>query len=83
MNFFTDHPVLFALVCAGVAVAYGLGLTFWLLKQPAGTQFEVYAVEGSSLPELALVAPDIWLPIGMHSQLGSAFADSGTSRRSF
>jgi len=24
----------------------------------------------------ALVAPDIWLPLGMHSQLGSAFADS-------
>jgi putative ABC transport system permease protein len=24
----------------------------------------------------ALVAPDIWLPIGMHAQLGSAFADS-------
>jgi putative ABC transport system permease protein len=24
----------------------------------------------------ALVAPDIWLPLGMHSQLGSAFSDS-------
>ena len=24
----------------------------------------------------ALVAPDIWLPLGMHAQLGSAFADS-------
>jgi putative ABC transport system permease protein len=24
----------------------------------------------------ALVAPDIWLPLGMHSKLGSAFADS-------
>ena len=24
----------------------------------------------------ALVAPDVWLPLGMHSQLGSAFADS-------
>ena len=26
----------------------------------------------------ALIAPDIWLPIGMHSQLGSAFGDSET-----
>jgi putative ABC transport system permease protein len=26
----------------------------------------------------ALVAPDIWLPLGMHSQLGSAFSDSET-----
>jgi predicted permease len=24
----------------------------------------------------ALVAPDVWLPLGMHAQLGSAFADS-------
>ncbi|MEY2487425.1 MAG: putative transport system permease protein [Verrucomicrobiota bacterium] len=26
----------------------------------------------------ALVAPDIWLPLGMHSKLGSTFADSET-----
>src|SRR5438067_1233831 len=26
----------------------------------------------------ALVAPDIWLPLGMRSQLGSAFGDSET-----
>ena len=32
------HAVLFALLCAGAAVAYGLGLTVWLLKQPAGTE---------------------------------------------
>ncbi|MDX6504134.1 MAG: K(+)-stimulated pyrophosphate-energized sodium pump, partial [Gaiellaceae bacterium] len=38
MSFFSDHAVLFALVCAGVAVLYGLGLTYWLLKQPAGTE---------------------------------------------
>ena len=24
----------------------------------------------------ALIAPDVWLPFGMHSQLGSAFSDS-------
>src|SRR5438045_3912810 len=38
MNFFTDHPVLFALVCAGVAIAYGIGLTYWLLQQPEGNE---------------------------------------------
>ena len=27
MDFFSDHPVLFALICAGVAIAYGIGLT--------------------------------------------------------
>ena len=36
MDFFVDHAVLFALVCAGVAIAYGLYLTWWLLRQPAG-----------------------------------------------
>ena len=36
MDFFVDHAVLFALVCAGVAIAYGMYLTWWLLKQPAG-----------------------------------------------
>jgi K(+)-stimulated pyrophosphate-energized sodium pump len=30
--------VLFALICAGVAVAYGIGLTVWLLGRPAGNE---------------------------------------------
>jgi len=38
MDFFTDHPILFALVCAGVAVAWGIGLTVWLLGRPAGNE---------------------------------------------
>src|SRR3954471_6220895 len=38
MNFFKDHAVLFALLCSGVAIAYGLALTYWLLKQPAGSE---------------------------------------------
>ena len=38
MSFFSDHAVLFALLCALAAVIYGLALTFWLLKQPAGTE---------------------------------------------
>ena len=38
MDFFMDHAVLFALLCAALAVVYGLGLTVWLLKQPAGNE---------------------------------------------
>ena len=30
--------MLFALVCAGVAIAYGIGLTVWLLRQPEGNE---------------------------------------------
>jgi K(+)-stimulated pyrophosphate-energized sodium pump len=37
-GFFNDHAVLFALVCAAVAVAYGLYLTYWILQQPAGSE---------------------------------------------
>ena len=38
IDFFSNHAVLFALVCAAVAVAYGIGLTVWLLRQPAGDE---------------------------------------------
>ncbi len=38
MSFFSDHAVLFALLCAGAAILYGLYLTLWLLRQPAGTE---------------------------------------------
>jgi K(+)-stimulated pyrophosphate-energized sodium pump len=37
-SFFNVHPVLFALICAGIAVAYGIGLTVWLLQQPEGNE---------------------------------------------
>src|ERR687886_548767 len=37
-NIFSPHPVAFALICAAIAVAYGIGLTAWLLRQPAGTE---------------------------------------------
>ncbi len=37
-GFFNDHAVAFALACGVVAVAYGLYLTFWILKQPAGSE---------------------------------------------
>src|SRR5437764_347092 len=38
MSWFMDHAVLFALLCAGAAVLYGIGLTVWLLGQPAGNE---------------------------------------------
>ena len=38
MDFFVDHAVGFALACAAVAVLYGLYLTWWLLKQPPGSE---------------------------------------------
>jgi K(+)-stimulated pyrophosphate-energized sodium pump len=38
IDFFADHPVLFALICALIAVAYGIALTVWLLRQPAGNE---------------------------------------------
>src|SRR5438552_4388502 len=38
MSWFSHHAVLFALLCAGAAVVYGLGLTRWILSRPAGTE---------------------------------------------
>ena len=38
MSWFMHHAVLFALLCAGAAVVYGLYLTVWLLRQPAGNE---------------------------------------------
>src|SRR5438477_417032 len=38
MSWFMHHPVLLGLIGAAVAVAYGLYLTWWLLKQPAGNE---------------------------------------------
>src|SRR5438876_10256456 len=37
MGWFQDHAVLFALLCAGAAIVYGLGLTRWVLTRPAGS----------------------------------------------
>ncbi|HEY2559335.1 MAG TPA: sodium-translocating pyrophosphatase, partial [Caldimonas sp.] len=38
MSWFQHHAVLFALLCALAAIAYGIYLTVWLLRQPAGTE---------------------------------------------
>src|SRR5438067_13262105 len=37
-SFFSSHPIAFALACALVAIAYGVGLTIWLLGRPAGNE---------------------------------------------
>jgi K(+)-stimulated pyrophosphate-energized sodium pump len=37
-SFFNDHAVLFALICAAVAIGYGIGLTVWVLGQPSGNE---------------------------------------------
>src|SRR5690242_17873866 len=38
MSWFMHHATLFALLCAGAAILYGLYLTSWLLGRPAGTE---------------------------------------------
>jgi K(+)-stimulated pyrophosphate-energized sodium pump len=38
VDFFKEHAVLFALICAGVAVVYGIYLVYWLLSRPAGSE---------------------------------------------
>jgi len=37
-SFFNEHAVLFALICAGVAIASGIGLTVWVLGRPSGNE---------------------------------------------
>jgi K(+)-stimulated pyrophosphate-energized sodium pump len=80
MDFFVDHAVLFALVCAGVAILYGLYLTWWLLKQPAGNarmqEISRAVQEGASAylskqyRTIAVVAVVPFLAIGFYNKLG-------------
>jgi K(+)-stimulated pyrophosphate-energized sodium pump len=80
MDFFHDHPVLFALVCAAIAVAYGIGLAVWVLGRPAGTermQEIARAIQEGAAAYLkrqyrtiALVAIVPFLVIGLYNKLG-------------
>ena len=80
MDFFVDHAVLFALACGGVAVAFGLYLTFWLLSQPAGNERmqsisrAVQEGAGAYLRKqyttIAIVAVLPLLAIGFYNELG-------------
>jgi len=38
VEFFNEHAVSFAILCGLVAIAVGMGLTWWLLQQPAGSE---------------------------------------------
>ena len=79
-DFFRRHAVLFALLCAGVAVAYGIGLTIWLLGRPAGS--ERMQEIGRAIQEgaaaylkrqyttIAAVAIVPFLLIGLYNKLG-------------
>ena len=80
MDFFVDHAVLFALVCAGVAIAYGLYLTWWLLSQPAGNarmqeisravQEGAAAYLNKQYTTIAMVAVVPFIAIGFSDELG-------------
>src|SRR5918994_1489224 len=80
MDFFNDHAVLFALLCAGVAVGFGVYFTWWLLKQPAGSErmreISRAVQEGAAAylrrqyMTIAAVALVPFLAIGLYGQLG-------------
>src|SRR5436309_1767741 len=80
IDFFSDHAVLFALVCSGIAIAYGIGLTVWLLRQPAGSermQEIAHAVQEGAAAYLkrqyrtiAVVAIVPFLLLGFYHKLG-------------
>ena len=80
IDFFSDHAVLFALVCSGVAIAFGIGFTVWLLRQPAGDarmQEIARAIQEGAAAYLrrqyttiALVAIVPFLLIGFYNELG-------------
>jgi K(+)-stimulated pyrophosphate-energized sodium pump len=80
IDFFSDHAVLFALVCSGIAIAYGIGLTLWVLRQPAGDermQEIARAIQEGAAAYLrrqyqtvAIVAVVPFLLIGFYNELG-------------
>ena len=79
-DFILDHPVLIALVCSGVAIAYGIAQTVWLLGLPAGSermQTIAKAVQDGASAYLrrqystiAVVAVVLFLVIGFWNDLG-------------
>src|SRR6059036_3053678 len=80
MSWFKDHAVLFALICAGVAIAYGLYLTLWLLRQPDGNdrmrEIAKAVQEGAAAylkkqyTAIAVVAIVPFLLLGFYNKLG-------------
>ena len=80
MSWFHDHAVLFALLCAALAVAYGIGLAVWLLRRPAGSdrmQEIARAIQEGAAAYLkrqyrtiAIVAIFPFLLLGFYNELG-------------
>src|SRR2546429_4828825 len=80
MDWFMHHPVLLALVCAAVAVGYGMYLTAWLLRQPPGNErmqeISGAVQEGASAylreqyTTIAIVAVVPFILLGVYHKLG-------------
>ena len=80
MDWFMHHPVLLGLVGAGVAVGYGLYLTWWLLQQPAGNdrmrEISRAVQEGAAAylkkqyTTIAIVAIVPFFVLGLYNKLG-------------
>ncbi len=80
MDWIMDHPVTLALVSAAIAVAYGIWLTTWLLRQPAGNErmqeISGAVQEGASAylrrqyRTIAIVAVVPFLALGFYNKLG-------------
>ena len=80
MDWFMHHPVLLGLVGAGIAVGYGLYLTWWLLRQPAGNEkmreISRAVQEGAAAylkkqyTAIAVVAIVPFILIGVYNKLG-------------
>src|SRR3978361_2069943 len=80
MDWFMHHPVLLGLVGAGIAVGYGLYLTWWLLKQPAGNEkmreISRAVQEGAAAylkkqyTAIAIVAVVPFILLGVYNKLG-------------
>ena len=80
MDFFNDHAVAFALICGGVAVLYGLYLTYWLLSQSPGNE-RMQEISGAvqegaaaylkkQYTTIAVVAIVPFLLLGFYNELG-------------
>jgi K(+)-stimulated pyrophosphate-energized sodium pump len=80
LTFFKDHAVLFALVCSGVAIVYGVYLVYWLLSKPAGSErmqeISRAVQEGAAAylrrqyTTIAVVAVIPFLLLGFYNKLG-------------
>src|SRR5665213_572853 len=80
MDWFMHHPVLLGLVGAGIAVGYGVYLTWWLLRQPAGNEkmreISRAVQEGAAAylkkqyTAIAIVAIVPFILLGVYNKLG-------------